>query len=383
MPKDRGEPLGKTFPGLFLKANGGIRAIVELARGKSPEKTFRTGDRLADIKAATQWRKDKKNEYQQKLRGTTLVKYVDLDRPLSVGELFDRLNGVYKTKGSWREMQCYQRDIFEFFGRDFPLGSFTGILLEEWQVRLRRPRPCKNWRNRSVLSYSSCDKRMQHLSSALHRAKENSWVESLPKFPYFRIQGPKTPPITDGQLFKILAALPPDPEPYRAMVLLMINTAQRRQDAFWTEWENLDLDNRVITKFSSTKSNKHHLTIPMYDLLHEELMKLEPISRFCFVSPRTGKPFTNIDKTLRRALNAAGITSGGCHHFRVYAVNAFLKQGFPAEAIAEIAGMTVQNVRYYMRLSILGPEMVSKVNNHLNKQDPRGRSARTPHFRVV
>jgi site-specific recombinase XerD len=115
---------------------------------------------------------------------------------------------------------------------------------------------------------------------------------------------PKPIVLTLPEALKIANAAKPV---HRALILAFYTLGLRFGEARLLTWEDCDLENRVMRTIQKGGTYK---VLPMTKLLAESLEALKPAKKrkgFIFVNPRTGKPYTDIRKSLQTATAAAKV----------------------------------------------------------------------------
>lgn len=141
------------------------------------------------------------------------------------------------------------------------------------------------------------------LSWAAHRDRRYITPRAFrpDNLPYKR---PKPIVLTLDEAVKIANAAPPV---HRALILALYTLGLRFNEARLLRWEDFDLKNRIMR---TEQKGGSHKVLPVTKILAESLKSLKPEKKrtgYVFVSPRSGKPFTDIRKTLKTACDAAGV----------------------------------------------------------------------------
>ena len=87
------------------------------------------------------------------------------------------------------------------------------------------------------------------------------------------------------------------------IVMTALLTGYRKQNVLRLNWEQIDLDARIITLLKSENKGRKRLVTYINDKLYEILMRYEPKpSGYVFVNPKTGLPYTDIKKAFNTAV---------------------------------------------------------------------------------
>lgn len=116
---------------------------------------------------------------------------------------------------------------------------------------------------------------------------------------------------TPEQVNSLVNALP---EPVSSLVLILALTGCRWSEGRGLRWEDFDTVNGVFhirqNAARGLKTKQSRRVIPLTPEAVERLQRLPRASEWVFPSPRTGRPYDTIGKTLDRAVERAGIMDG-------------------------------------------------------------------------
>lgn len=124
---------------------------------------------------------------------------------------------------------------------------------------------------------------------------------------------------TDAQLQKLIEVLNTDENrPICQLVLFILSTGCRLNEALSAEWRNVSLDKRLWTVPHESSKSKRPRTIPLND---SALSVLKQINRkesdvYVFTNAKTNKPFVNVFKPWDRIRNKAGLPQLRLHDLR-------------------------------------------------------------------
>jgi integrase len=119
----------------------------------------------------------------------------------------------------------------------------------------------------------------------------------------------------------------------RPIIIMAVDTAMRAGEIFTLTWENIDLENRIVTveaRFSKTQRSRK---VPITDRLLDELNKMEP---------KTGKVFSHNRPPVCfvTACDKAGIKDLTFHDLRHTATTRLINAGIPYGEVMKITGHT-------------------------------------------
>lgn len=134
--------------------------------------------------------------------------------------------------------------------------------------------------------------------------------------------------------------MPEPPKPHRAFLLMALYTAQRWGDL--ARMEKWQIQGPIVKgtpiAYRSSKTRNDILTIPMPELLAQELLELVP-----YWDPEqplllTGKPYTSFKRPIGRACSELGIKPFEFYQIRHLAATEYLTSMRDANAVAHILG---------------------------------------------
>ncbi len=123
----------------------------------------------------------------------------------------------------------------------------------------------------------------------------------------------------DAELQKLIEVLNTDENrPICQLVLFLLSTGCRLNEALSAEWKNVSLDKRLWTVPHESSKSKRPRTIPLND---SALSVLKQINRkesdlYVFTNAKTNKPFVNVFKPWNRIRTKAGLPKLRLHDLR-------------------------------------------------------------------
>ncbi len=132
------------------------------------------------------------------------------------------------------------------------------------------------------------------------------------------------------------------PEYLRAVCLLALHTGMRRTEILTLQWRIVHLNKKEIhLEYSSTKSGKArtvYLDDVAISVLKEWRTKVQHISGYVFINPRTKKPYTNLKKTYASFVKRANLTDFRFHDLRHTFCSFLIQKGVPLATVQVLAG---------------------------------------------
>ncbi len=124
-----------------------------------------------------------------------------------------------------------------------------------------------------------------------------------------------------------------------AVVAMVAETAIRKQEALWMEWDQIDFKQRLLTVSGRTKNRKPRY-IPLSDLAIEWCLALVRYvhTPYVFVNPRTRQRWANPEKKLRQGRRSANLPWVALHTLRHFRISQWVRQGIDIRTVKEFAG---------------------------------------------
>ena len=127
-------------------------------------------------------------------------------------------------------------------------------------------------------------------------------------------------------------------ERLKPIVICALKTGMRKGEILTLKWLNIDFKNNYI-ELLHTKSGKKR-KIPMSKTLRKILLEIKETStsEYVFVNPKTNKPYTDIKKAFRTALDKAGIKDFVFHDLRHTFATRLIEKGVDIVVVKELLG---------------------------------------------
>lgn len=101
------------------------------------------------------------------------------------------------------------------------------------------------------------------------------------------------------------------------ITIVALHTGIRRSNVLRLRWEYIDLHRDNIAIPSEESKGKKIMNIAISEKLHNHLLTLEPKeSGWVFINPKTGKPYCDVKKAFKKALQEAHIENFRFHDLR-------------------------------------------------------------------
>lgn len=153
---------------------------------------------------------------------------------------------------------------------------------------------------------------------------------------------------------------------HRVFILVLSTLGLRFKEASLLKWENFDLANRIMRTVQKGGTDK---ILPVTKLLAESLKELKPEKKrkgYIFVNPRTGKPFTDIRKSLKTATLKAEIAKHVHPHlFRHSVLTYGVGKNVNLRSLQEYAGHSdSRTTEWYTHVNM---EHLSTISDHIDR----------------
>jgi len=157
-------------------------------------------------------------------------------------------------------------------------------------------------------------------------------------------------PLTQEQEIILLDAWRQIPEAKHAARILEIAlySGMRLSEVRLLEKDRVDLKAKFPSIYvHRTKSGKPKRIImneTLTEILKEAIKDSPKDSKYVFVNPKTGKPYTSIKTTFKKAVKRAGLENFKFHHTRHSFASRMLESGVPEVTIMELGGWKTRNM---------------------------------------
>jgi integrase len=216
-----------------------------------------------------------------------------------------------QSKRSWRrDEQLYRLRIKPAFGHK-RLTEISRQQIEAFHTRLAE----------EGLALATCDLHQKLVRTLMGRAELYGLIKESParRLRLFNPDNRVEHYLTSEQLDLLLATLRADPNrPVCQIVMFMLATAVRLQEALKARWVDIDRQNRVFTIPATVAKAKKSRHVPLSDAAMEVINGLETEGKheYLFVNRRTDKPYTTIAKQWHRIRAKAGLNFLRAHDMR-------------------------------------------------------------------
>ncbi len=173
----------------------------------------------------------------------------------------------------------------------------------------------------SGLAAATADHYAKLMRQALNYAVEWDLLEKNPiaKFRLFNEDNQVERYLDDDELQRLLSVLQKDKNRTVAgVILLLLSTGVRRDEALNAKWADIDLANRILVIQATSSKSKRKRSLPLNDVALDVLENLSTKGKspYLFTNSRTAERLKCISKPFRRILKSADLEDLRCHDLR-------------------------------------------------------------------
>ncbi|MHB1646979.1 MAG: tyrosine-type recombinase/integrase [bacterium] len=110
---------------------------------------------------------------------------------------------------------------------------------------------------------------------------------------------------------KLLAVCPPF---LKNIVIIAVYSGMRKSEILNLKWQDIDLTNKIISLYDT--KNGENRKVYINSVLYDTLSKMKKQGAYVFLNPETKKPYCDIKKSFKTALNLIGISDFRFHDLR-------------------------------------------------------------------
>lgn len=241
-----------------------------------------------------------------------------------------------QNKSSWYDDVLWSRAVEPWFkGKTF--AQISPLMIEKFKKE-RRESITKRGTQRSV---STVNRELEILSKVFNLAIDHGVTSDNPclKIKRFRLDNRRPRYLYDDEEPQLMATLTGQRAHLRPMVIVAIGTGMRKGDQLNLLWEKVDFQRNVIY-VPNSKTGRDY-PVPMNEDVRAVLLALRREakgSEYVFISPKTGKPYTDVKGAFAHACSLAGINDLHWHDLRHTFGTRLAEGGFSESTIAELMG---------------------------------------------
>ena len=248
---------------------------------------------------------------------------VERTQRVTLGDMIALIKELKADRKTFDDIERHLGDIETYFQPDKPLAKITTPTIKGFSAWLKQ-RPKKR-QHKGFLSNQSIDHVLKELRYLLREAHKRDMIDKVPEIPFVGNHGHREFTLDLDGFLKVVNHLPEPPYPHRAMLLMALNTGQRRTDLSLMTWDQIKAEHVV---YRSSKTQREGIPAP---LMPETKAALDALrehngSSFIFVNPATGLPLKDVRKSLTTACRQAGVERFTMHHMRHLATTVLLEE---------------------------------------------------------
>lgn len=313
---------------------------------------------------AYQYTQTIKNEIYDRERGIIVCK----DREYTLGKAAKAYLKYMSEKSTYKDAKRHIETFLEHFGEDKLVMSLDHEQAREYRKHIRNSQIVtiggniirKEKDNKTINNYIASVKSMLNLCYKNNKISRNP-LEKLEDLP---IKGSRKRVLFDDEqqrLFQVIKE-----KGFKDLgdtIITRLCTAMRQGEVFNLAWENINLENRIMKIYR--QKTKNWTTLYILDPLYKILLERQGNnSKWVFPNPKTGKPYTKMDKAFKTCRELAQIKEYiKQHDFRRTAATWMYEEGIDIYTISVILGHTnIKTTRIY--IGIKQKTINDAVNKH-------------------
>ncbi len=233
------------------------------------------------------------------------------------------------NKASWKDDQCRLQKCIPSLGKIY-LDEITPQDIE----KLKSQKLSEGLAKTTVNHYLKILKRSFNVAIDWGYAKDNP-VRRVQQYPEYESKRERI--LTDDEEIRLLRFAPVH---LRPILVVALHTGMRKGEILNLKWDDIDFQRREI-HIRKSKTGRPRV-IDINTTLLEQLTSLrKPISStHVFTNPKTGKPYTKIQKSFERARILAGIEDVRFHDLRHTFASRLIARGVDIIKVKDFLGHT-------------------------------------------
>ena len=254
---------------------------------------------------------------------------------------------VQPRKRSWKkDEEMFRLRLKAAFG-NMRLNEITRQEIQAFHTQVKQ----------SGLAASSCNHYVKLLKHSLNLAIDWNMLDTNPavRVPLFHEDNKKENYLNEDELERLLKVLRTDDNRAVCQILLfLLSTGARLNEALVATWENIDMDRRIWRILASNSKSKRIRSVPLNDSALEVLKAVNTQGQFehVFINQQTGEPYTTISKVWDRIRRKANLPHLRIHDLRHGFASFLVNNGRTLYEVQALLGHSSPNVtQRYAHLS--------------------------------
>jgi integrase len=196
---------------------------------------------------------------------------------------------------------------------------------------------------REGLAPATCDRYLAMLSGVLRLACDWGYLRDNPAkgIPMFNVDNKVENYLSDEEMARLMQVLKTDENRVVcSMMVFLLTTGARLNEAQMVKWEDIDLENRVWRIPATNSKSKRVRSVPLNDMAIAALKENTGDTGYVFRSPRGvgEQPYNNIHKSWYRIRNKAGLPHLRAHDLRHSHASLLINSGRSLFEVQKILG---------------------------------------------
>ena len=240
---------------------------------------------------------------------------------------------VQPRKRSWaKDEEMFRLRLKAVFG-NMRLTEITRQEIQAFHTQVKQ----------SGLAASSCNNYVKLLKHSLNLAIDWNMLDTNPavRIPLFHEDNKKENYLSEEELERLLLVLRTDDNRAVCQILLfLLSTGARLNEALAATWENIDMERRVWRILASNSKSKRIRSVPLNDSALEVLRSVTTQGNFehVFINQQTGEPYTTISKVWDRIRRKANLPHLRIHDLRHSYASFLVNNGRTLYEVQQILG---------------------------------------------
>ena len=224
------------------------------------------------------------------------------------------------------------------------------------QISKRQVQAFHNDLRSQGLANGTCNRYLQLIKSSLNYGISMEIIDiknAAVSIPLFEEVG-RERYLDSNELARLMPVLINDGGKIAKITHFLITTGLRLNEALQAQWQNINIENRIMVIPSKNAKSKKTDSIPLNSAAIQVLQKCDRSTPYPFANPRTGKPYVSIKKGFQKLMKQAEIEGVTAHTLRHTAASMMIN-----------AGRSLYDVQAVLRHS---SSQVTEKYAHLSKQ---------------
>lgn len=256
-----------------------------------------------------------------------LVEFKKQETFFALGERFEQYVRS-NCKGYINDLSALKK-LKEFFG-DKKLKEFTPFIIEQY----------RQYRKKLGMKGATINREIGVLRRMMTMAENYGWINYNPAVKRYikplKVENKKIKILDKQEVATLLKCCYVECEFLKPIFLCALHTGMRKSEILQLEWENVDIEQQLITILKQKNGKKSEIPISSPLLLEFKKLKLQKSSKYVFVNPLTNAPYVNIRYSIQKVFKRAGLENFTFHGLRHTACTRLIELNVPLDVVKDI-----------------------------------------------